>query len=63
MNTRPPHKTRSGGFTLLELVMSMLLLAILIGMVFSTSRASLMLGSNVVKTQNEEMLQIGRAHV
>jgi len=37
--------------------MSMLLLTILIGMVFSTSRASLMLGSNVVKTQNEEMLR------
>lgn len=56
MNTHPPLKTRSGGFTLLELVMAMLLLTILIGMVFSTSRASLMLGSNVVKTQNEEML-------
>ena len=36
--------------------MAILLLTILIGMVFSTSRASLMLGSNVVKTQNEEML-------
>lgn len=41
---------------MLELVMAILLLTILIGMVFSTSRASLALGSNVVKTQNEEML-------
>lgn len=41
---------------MLELVMAILLLTILIGMVFSTSKASLTLGSNVVKTQNEEML-------
>jgi len=56
VNTHPSIKTRSGGFTLLEVVMAILLMTILIGMVFSTSRASLMLGANVVKTQNEEML-------
>ncbi len=56
MNIHPSIKTRSGGFTLLEVVMAILLMTILIGMVFSTSRASLMLGANVVKTQNEEML-------
>lgn len=41
---------------MLELILAMLLLAMLIGMVFSTSRASLALGNKVVESQNEEML-------
>ncbi len=43
-------------FTLLELVIALLLIALLVGMVFSTARSSLVLGNNVVQTQNEEML-------
>jgi prepilin-type N-terminal cleavage/methylation domain-containing protein len=48
-------KSRSG-FTLLEIVIALLMIGLLFGMVFSTSRAALDLGNNIVKTQNEEML-------
>jgi prepilin-type N-terminal cleavage/methylation domain-containing protein len=48
-------KTRSG-FTLLEIVIALLMIGLLFGMVFATSRAALDLGTNIVKTQNEEML-------
>ncbi|MFD2256035.1 prepilin-type N-terminal cleavage/methylation domain-containing protein [Luteolibacter algae] len=44
------------GFTLLELVLALLLIALLVGMVFATARTSLVLGNSVVETQNEEML-------
>jgi prepilin-type N-terminal cleavage/methylation domain-containing protein len=44
------------GFTMLELVISIGLLAILVGMVFGTARTSLALGNRIVETQNEEML-------
>ncbi len=58
--TRPiPHSPTlraKPGFTLLELVVALLLVALLAGMIFTTSSASLELGNNVVKTQNEEML-------
>lgn len=47
---------RRRGFTLLELVIAMGLLAILVGMVFTTARTSLALGNTIVETQNEEML-------
>lgn len=50
------HQRNRNGFTLLEIVISLLLIAILFGMVFATARASLDLGNSVVKTQNEEML-------
>ncbi len=43
-------------FTLLELVIALLLIALLTGMVFTTARSSLVLGNTIVKTQNEEML-------
>jgi prepilin-type N-terminal cleavage/methylation domain-containing protein len=56
MKSAHSANARRRGFTLIELVISMLLMTMLIGMVFSTSKASLMLGSNVVKMQNEEML-------
>ena len=55
MITRPA-KPRNHGFTLLELVISIGLLALLVGMVFGTARTSLALGNTIVETQNEEML-------
>jgi len=64
-NPTPPHpltpsptplKHAKRAFTLLELVLALLLIALLVGMVFATARSSLMLGNSVVKTQNEEML-------
>jgi prepilin-type N-terminal cleavage/methylation domain-containing protein len=51
-----PVRPRPQGFTLLELVIAMGLLAILVGMVFGTARTSLALGNNIVETQNREML-------
>jgi len=52
ISSKPPR-----GFTLLELVLSLLMISLLVGMVFATARASLMLGNTVVRTQNEEMLK------
>ncbi len=49
-------KKSKRGFTLLEIIIALLLIAMLFGMIFATSRASLELGNNIVKTQNEEML-------
>ncbi len=54
--TRTRHRNRRSGFTLLELVLSMLLLGLIVGMVFGTARTSLQLGVTVVESQNEEML-------
>ena len=51
-----PSNPRKRGFTLLELVLAVGLMAILVGMVFGTARTSLALGNTIVKTQNEEML-------
>lgn len=51
-----PLSLKARGFTLLEMSLAMLLLALLVGMVFSTAKASLALGNSIVKTQNEEML-------
>lgn len=57
MNVFPRHSARpKSGFTLLELVIAVGLLAILVGMVFSTARTSLALGNRIVESQNEEML-------
>ena len=47
----------AAGFTLLELVLAMLVLALLVGMVFMTAQTSLALGAEVVRKQNEEMLK------
>lgn len=55
MITTAAHPRRRG-FTLLELVIAMGLLAILVGMVFTTARTSLALGNSIAETQNEEML-------
>ena len=49
-------RTRTPGFTLIELVLAMGLMVILVGMVFGTARTSLALGNTIVNTQNEEML-------
>lgn len=43
------------GFTLLELVVAIGLMAIVAGMVFGIARSSLALGNKIVETQNEEM--------
>lgn len=54
-----PHSPRlraQRAFTLLELVIALLLVALLSGMIFTTAHSSLVLGNSVVKTQNEEML-------
>jgi prepilin-type N-terminal cleavage/methylation domain-containing protein len=50
-----PARPRRPGFTLLELVIAMGLLAIIVGMVFGIARTSLALGNTIVATQNEEM--------
>jgi prepilin-type N-terminal cleavage/methylation domain-containing protein len=50
-----PVKPRPQGFTLLEVVIALGLLALLVGMVFSTARSSLVLGNTIVESQNEEM--------
>lgn len=57
--THSPHPPlcSNRGFTLLELVIALLLVALLAGMIFTTSYSTLALGNNVVKTQNEEMLR------
>lgn len=52
----PAVHRRRGGFTLLELVLAMMVLAVVVGMVFATARTSLALGRTIVQTQNEEML-------
>ncbi|MGJ8633447.1 MAG: prepilin-type N-terminal cleavage/methylation domain-containing protein [Luteolibacter sp.] len=51
-----PGIRNTGGFTLLELVLALLLIALLSGMIFTTARSSLMLGNNIVRTQGDEML-------
>lgn len=45
------------GFTLLELVLALLVLAILTGMIFKTASGSMELSNTVVKRQNEESVQ------
>jgi prepilin-type N-terminal cleavage/methylation domain-containing protein len=42
------------GFTLLELVLAMLVLALLVGMIFGSASANLELSNTVVRKQNEE---------
>lgn len=51
-----PNKSNPNGFTLLELVIAVGLMAMIVGMVFSTARASLAIGKAIVETQEEEML-------
>lgn len=55
MNERRHHGRMRGGFTLLEVVVAVGLMAIIGGMVFSIARTSLSLSNTIVQTQNEEM--------
>jgi prepilin-type N-terminal cleavage/methylation domain-containing protein len=50
-------RRRRSGFTLLELVLAMAIMALIVGMVFGTARTSLALGHTITESQNEEMLQ------
>lgn len=54
MRIAAPTSSRRRGFTLLELVLALLLMALLVGMIFSTFSANMQLGSAVMQTQNEE---------
>jgi prepilin-type N-terminal cleavage/methylation domain-containing protein len=54
MRTARPVTSRRRGFTLLELVLALLLLAMLVGMIFGTFSANLQLSNVVMQTQNEE---------
>jgi hypothetical protein len=54
MKLRPLPQPRRAGFTLLELVLAMLLMALLGGMIFNAANANLQLGSTVVERQNED---------
>lgn len=56
MRNRPPHPSgqRRNGFTLLELVIAMGILAMLVGMIFGSATANLQLSNDVVRKQNEE---------
>ena len=43
-----------GGFTLLELVLAMLVMALLAGMIFGSAEGNMRLSNDVVRKQNEE---------
>lgn len=53
MKLSRPSPARRGGFTLLELVLAMLILALLVGMIFGSATANLELSSTVIRNQNE----------
>jgi prepilin-type N-terminal cleavage/methylation domain-containing protein len=57
MRLSRPAQSRRRGFTLLELVLALLVMAILAGMIFKTASGSLELSNTVVKRQNEESVQ------
>lgn len=53
----PSSRLRRHGFTLLELVLAIGLLALLVGMIFSVATQNIALGNAVVSRQNEESLE------
>jgi prepilin-type N-terminal cleavage/methylation domain-containing protein len=55
MRTLPASRASRPGFTLLELVVAIGLMAVISGMVFGIARTSLALGNTIVATQNVEM--------
>ncbi|MDB6077742.1 MAG: hypothetical protein JWO82_1489, partial [Akkermansiaceae bacterium] len=54
MKTVVSGSRHHAGFTLLELVLAMLLLALLVGMIFSTATTNVALSNAVITKQNEE---------
>lgn len=54
MNVSSSHRVRGRGFTLLELVLAIGLLAMLVGMIFSVASQNIALGRAVVDKQNED---------
>lgn len=52
---QPPPRRR--GFTLLEIILAVTLMAMLMGMILFISRTALALGNTVAQTQNEAMLR------
>lgn len=57
MRSSAHQSSRRNGFTLLELVLAMLVMALLMGMIFSTATANLQLSNTVVERQNEESVK------
>ena len=55
--THPPRKPARSGFTLLEVMVALLLMAAIAGMVFGIARTSLNLGQAIIDKQAEEMEQ------
>ncbi len=56
MKTGPRRYSRRG-FTMLELVLAIGLMAMLVGMIFTTASTNLALGNTVVERQNEESVR------
>ena len=50
------HRVRGRGFTLLELVLAIGLMALLVGMIFAVASQNIALGRTVVEKQNEESI-------
>lgn len=59
MNAKAPDHPprRRGGFTLLELVVAMLVMALLVGMIFTTANANIALSRGVIDRQNEQSIR------
>jgi len=57
MKRRDHQQVERRGFTLLELVLAIGLLALLVGMIFSVATQNIALGNAVVSRQNEESLE------
>ncbi len=57
MRGRASRAARAAGFTLLELVLAIGLLALLVGMIFAVASQNIALGQMVVQTQNEESIE------
>ena len=56
MKSPGSYRVRGGGFTLLELVLAIGLMALLVGMIFAVASQNIALGRTVVQKQNEESI-------